>query len=67
MGVFGTWNAPDGLEGTSVGVQTIRRLEEAGVQNLEDLAQIRENDLVRLGIRRDLAKQIEAYVVRCSQ
>ena len=48
-------------------VRTIRRLEEAGVPNLEDLAQLRENDLVRLGVRRDLAKQIEAYVVRCSQ
>ena len=67
MGVFGISNAPDSVEGTSVGVRTIRRLEEAGVPNLEDLAQLRENDLVRLGVRRDLAKQIEAYVVRCSQ
>ncbi len=49
-------------EGRSVGVYSIRRLEEAGIRSLEDLVPIDTDDLVRLGVRRDLAKQIRAYV-----
>lgn len=47
--------------GRSVVVRSIRRLEEAGIRSLEDLAPIETDDLVRLGIRRDLAEQIRAY------
>jgi len=50
------------LGGQSIGVRSIRRLEEAGIRNLEDLAPIEVGDLVRLGIRRDFAEQIRAYV-----
>jgi hypothetical protein len=40
----------------------MRRLEEVGIRNLEDIASIATDDMVRLGIRRDLAEQIRAYV-----
>ena len=49
-------------EGRSVGIRSIRRLEEAEIRSLEDLATIETDDLVRLGIRRNFAKQIRAYV-----
>jgi hypothetical protein len=49
-------------EGRSIGVQSIRRLEEAGIRSLEDLALLETNDLVRLGIRRDFAEQIRSFV-----
>jgi helicase len=51
-----------GSGGRSVGARSIRRLEEAGIRSLEDLASIDMADLKRLGIRQDLAKQIRAYV-----
>jgi hypothetical protein len=50
--------------GPSVGVQTIRRLEEAGIHSVAELAPLHVDDLVRLDIRRHLAKQICAYVRR---
>ena len=40
----------------------MRRLEEAGIRNLEDLASIATDDIVRLGICRDFAEQMRAYV-----
>lgn len=46
----------------TVGVRSIRRLEEAGIRTLEDLASMETHDLVRLGVRQDLAGQIYAYV-----
>ncbi len=44
------------------GQRSIRRLEESGIRNLKDLALIETDDLVRLGIRWDFAKQIRDYV-----
>jgi hypothetical protein len=51
-------------EGASIGVQSIRRLEEAGIRSIAELARLQLNDLVRLGVRRDLAKQIRSYMRR---
>jgi superfamily II DNA/RNA helicase len=51
-------------EGASIGVQSIRRLEEAGIRSIVELAMLQLNDLVRLGVRRDLAKQIRSYMRR---
>lgn len=48
----------------SVGLSSIKRLEAAGITNFADLAQLELADLVRLGVRRDLASQIRAYVRR---
>ncbi len=48
----------------SISVQSIRRLEEAGVVCLADLVPLQVDDLVDLGVRRDLARQIRAYVQR---
>ena len=48
--------------GRTVEVRSMRRLEEVGFRNLEDLTSIATDDMVRLGIRRDLAEQIRAYV-----
>ena len=45
-----------------VGIRSMRRLEEAGIRSFEDLAPMEADDLVRLGIRQDLARQIRAYV-----
>jgi helicase len=52
-----------GEDGT-VGVQTIRRLEGAGVRTLADLARLSFDDLMGLGIRRSLAGQLRHYVRR---
>jgi hypothetical protein len=49
-------------KGSTVGVQTIRRLEGAGVRTIADLAQLSLADLVSLKIRPSLAEQIRAYV-----
>ncbi len=53
---------PSGDKAPFVGIRSIRRLEQAGVQSLEDLAPLKVDDLVGLGVRRDLARQIRAYV-----
>jgi helicase len=45
-----------------IGVRSIRRLEEAGIRSIEDLAPIEIGSLVRLGIRQDLAEQIRDYI-----
>jgi helicase len=48
----------------NVGLQTMKRLEEAGIQSMADLAGQSADDLRALGIRQDFAKQISAYVRR---
>jgi hypothetical protein len=50
--------------GPSMGVQTIRHLEEAGIHSLAELASLNIDALVQLGIRRHLAKQLYTYVRR---
>lgn len=51
-------------DGPKVGVQTFRRLEEAGITYLRDLVSLDVDDMVAIGVRRDLAQQIRSYVQR---
>jgi superfamily II DNA/RNA helicase len=55
---------PRNMGQASVGVGTIRKLEESGVRSLTALAGLQIDDLVELGVRRDLAKQIYKYVLK---
>lgn len=48
--------------GPSVGTGSLRRLEEAGIRSFKDLAALNLDDLLKLGIRRDLAQQIHTHV-----
>jgi superfamily II DNA/RNA helicase len=48
----------------SIGLRSIRRLEEAGVTNFAQLSEMGVDDLVRMGLRHDLAKQLRSYVRR---
>jgi helicase len=48
----------------NVGLRTMKRLEEAGVNSIADLASRTADDLCTLGVRRDFARQITAYVRR---
>lgn len=50
--------------GTSVGIKTIRRLEEGGIKNMADLVSMNMDDLVALGVRQDRAKKIKSYIQR---
>jgi helicase len=50
-----------------IGVQSIRRLEEAGVSSLKDLLVLGVDELIKLGIRRGLVEQILSYVRRRMQ
>lgn len=50
-----------------IGIQSIRRLEEAGIESLLDLKGLSVEDLVAMGIRRGLATQIRGYVKRRMQ
>jgi replicative superfamily II helicase len=50
-----------------IGVQSIRRLEEAGVSSLKDLMGFGVDELVKLGVRRGLAEQIQSYMRRRMQ
>jgi hypothetical protein len=50
-----------------IGVQSIRRLEEAGVSSLKDLLVLGVDELMNLGVRRGLAEQIHNYVRRRMQ
>ena len=50
--------------GQTVGIQSIRKLEESGLRTIADLASANLDDLVRAGVRRDLAAQVRAYVRR---
>lgn len=45
----------------NVGIGTLRKLESAGISNLANLLRMNLDDLVSLGIRRDLAQQIVAF------
>ena len=51
-----------GRKVATVGIQTVRRLEAAGVRNLADLQRFSLSDLTNLKIRRPLAEQIRHYV-----
>ncbi len=53
--------------GPRVGPQSIRRLEEAGIHGLDDLMSLTIDDLVRLGVRRNFAEQIRAYMSETEQ
>jgi superfamily II DNA/RNA helicase len=48
----------------AVGHQTIQRLETAGITNLRDLTNLREQDLIELGIRRNAARKINDYIIQ---
>jgi hypothetical protein len=50
-----------------IGVQSIRRLEDAGVSSLKELMGVGVDELVKLGVRRGLAEQIQGYVRRRMQ
>jgi helicase len=52
------------LMGGGVGVQTIRKLEDAGVADLMGLIDLGANGMQELGIRRDIAKKIAGYLAR---
>jgi helicase len=49
---------------SSIGTGSIRRLEEQGVRSLVELAGLGVDDLVGLGLRRDRASQLHAYMCR---
>jgi len=51
----------------SVGKATIKRLEDAGVTSLRQLAELSEAELVGMGIRRQYAAQITDYIRRRSR
>ena len=53
---------PNSDKGPFVSVRSIRRLEQAGIRSLEDLAILEVKDLVQLGVRQDFARQIYAHV-----
>ena len=46
---------------THVGIGTLRKLESAGIADLADLLRMGVEDLVQLGVRRDLAVQIQSF------
>lgn len=50
-----------------IGPATIRRLETAGITTFTSLAQLTTDQLKRLGVRRDAAQALRAYVRRRSQ
>ncbi|MFN7929338.1 MAG: hypothetical protein U0Y68_15605 [Blastocatellia bacterium] len=47
--------------GIRIGVQSIRRLEEAGVRKLNELIHLQVEDFTKMGVRPDLAQQIRRY------
>jgi len=51
-------------KGAVVGEGTLRRLEGAGVASLAEVAGMSRDDLVQVGVRRDLAGQIVQYCKR---
>jgi hypothetical protein len=57
----------DSKAGPSVGRSSMRRLEAAGIRSFNDLSALNLEDLVKLGIRRDLAQQIYVYASRAEQ
>jgi superfamily II DNA/RNA helicase len=60
----GVRNLFQNAEGPTVGIQTIRKIEEAGVTDFPSLAKLSTSDLVELGVRKDFAKQLTTYVRR---
>ena len=52
------------LTGGGVGVQTIRKLEAAGITNLLQLQRLGTDGIVALGVRRDITKRIQLYLRR---
>jgi hypothetical protein len=48
--------------GPRIGAKSIRRLEEAGVRTMADLARLSLADYVAAGVRRGFAEQLRAYV-----
>lgn len=47
-----------------IGIQSIRRLEEAGITSPQALAQLTVEDLVGIGLRQAFARQIHTYLRR---
>lgn len=47
-----------------VGIGTIRRLEDTGILNLKDITLLSTEDLVKIGIRRNIAEDLRTYVRR---
>lgn len=52
------------VAGGGVGVQTIRKLEEAGIQDLKSLYQLGLEGMLVHGVRRDIARRIQLYLQR---
>ena len=50
--------------GAKVGIQSIRKLEAAGINSMTALAQLQVEEMLEIGLRRDLAKQIHTYMRR---
>jgi superfamily II DNA/RNA helicase len=49
---------------TSLGVGTIRKLELAGIQTMQQIAQVDVESMVTLGVQRRFARQIRGYIRR---
>ncbi len=54
------WNSKQQV----VGAGTIRRLEDAGLCSLAEVAELDVDELVELGVQRRFAKQIRTYLRR---
>ena len=65
--IFGIAIAGNSSAKVKEGIQSIRRLEEAGIDSLKDLVKLQVDDLVELGIRRGLATQIRGHMKRRMQ
>lgn len=52
------------VAGKQIGIQSIRKLEVAGITSTRQLVGVGIEELVQLGIRRDLAQQLYAYTRR---
>jgi hypothetical protein len=50
-----------GLNGSIVGIGTIRRLEAAGITTMQQVSQMKLSDLETLGVTKRFAKQIIDY------
>ena len=51
-------------EGAVIGIQSIRQLEQAGINTPLLLATLTVEELTKLGLRRDFAKQVHGYLRR---
>jgi|GEM_PF-2721295 len=59
-----SWGLSSNYKRDKVGIQSIRRLEEAGIESIKDLALLRTEDLVKLGVQRKIAEQVRGYIQR---